>query len=339
MFNHLSVGIRAMVTIVAMVISVWASGAEDNDPYSRDILILSDWFEGEFDNEEQRWFEADPRSSTPESDRVIRMHVAHKRVDLPAFGEHVFYVEEYKNNDQNDVYRQRLVTFSTDLDEGAIRMQQGFFGDPEAVRGGHVDTGKLDNITPDDVTFLPQCDVFWQRVADQFSGGMKPKACVFGEGADRRYSVHDLTLSESKYWRVDTTFRVSDDSLYVGYPIDRPVRMNRAKPFRCEVFFYAEDGDQQVEPNVAIHSQGGIARATRTSDGAKFEVLMRDKEYPYYDTRPDFIYFSIRRAGERRSIMFSVSDPDSRQLGMRNREVGAFCHREGYEFRESLGDL
>lgn len=313
--------------------------AEDRDPFARDVLILSEWFQGEFDNEEQRWFEADPRSATQKRDRVLRMHVAHQRIHLPAFGTHVFYVEEYRGNDPSDVFRQRLVTFSADQDEGAIRMQQGFFRDTKSVLGGHTDPNKLADITPDDVTFLPQCDVYWQRVADQFEGRMKAKACVFGEGEDRRYSVHNLTLSESKYWRVDTTFRVSDDSLYVGYPVDKPIKMNRVKPFRCDMFFYGENGDQQVERDLPIHSQGGTARATRSADGVEFEILMRDKEYPYYETRPDFIYFSIRRAGEQGSIMFSVNDPDSRQLGMRNSEVGAFCHREGYEFREPIGDL
>ena len=330
---------RLALFLTTFALAATASGAQDSNPFARDVLILSEWFEGEFDNEEQRWFEADPRSATQESDRVLRMHVAHRRVQLPAFGNHVFYVEEYRHNDPSDVFRQRLVIFSEDLNEGAIRMQQGFFEDTTSVLGGHIDPDKLADVSPDDVTFLPQCDVYWQRVADQFEGRMKPKACVFGEGADRRYAVHNLTLSESKYWRVDTTFRVSDDSVFVGYPVDKPIKMNRVKPFRCEMFFYGDDGSQQVERDIAIHSQGGIARATRAADGVEFEILMRDKEYPYYETRPDFIYFSIRKVGQRRSIMFSVNDPSSRQLGMRNSEVGAFCHREGYAFREPISDL
>ena len=76
-----------------------AAAAPENDPFARDLLVLTDWFEGEFDNEEQRWFQADPRSNTPEDERHVRVHATHKRIEAPEFGEHVFYVEEYTNND------------------------------------------------------------------------------------------------------------------------------------------------------------------------------------------------------------------------------------------------
>ncbi|MDE0801215.1 MAG: hypothetical protein OSB02_10825 [Rhodospirillaceae bacterium] len=33
-----------------------AQEARPTDPNARDLLILTEWFEGEFDNEEQRWF-------------------------------------------------------------------------------------------------------------------------------------------------------------------------------------------------------------------------------------------------------------------------------------------
>lgn len=316
-----------------------ASADTAADPMTRDLLMLSDWFEGSFDNEEQRWFEADPRSNTDVGDRVVRVHVMHRRIALPAFGEHVFYVEEYKEDNPEDIIRQRLVIFSSLPEQGRIRMQQGFFKNADAVSGGYADSSLLDNIEADDVMFLSECDVFWRRVADQFAGEMQPKHCVFGEGDERRYSMHDLILSQNKYWRVDSTFLVADDTLFRGYAADRPIKMRRALPFSCQVFFYADDGSAERLDGLPIHSQGGMITATRESDGEAFDVLMRTKEYPYYDTRPDFIYFSIRRSGELRSIAFSVNDVDSRTLGMRTKEVGAFCHREGYQFQETLDEL
>ncbi|MEO0996683.1 MAG: chromophore lyase CpcT/CpeT [Pseudomonadota bacterium] len=324
----------ACLTLIAFAACGLAAADDKADPYARDLKVLASWFEGEFDNEEQRWFEADPRSATPESERVLRLHTVHRRVSLPDFGEHVFYVEEYRDNDPAEIIRQRLVLFSAGDDGRGIRMQQGFFRSPEAVRGAHEEPSRLDGLSADDVTFLPQCDVYWQRRAGQFEGSMAPKACVFGDGDERRYSVHDLTLAEDKYWRVDATFLVADDTLFRGYPADRPLQMNRARPYRCDVYFYAPDAAPQVVSDLPMHDQGGTVRAERRSDGATFEVLMRNKEYPYYDTRPDFIYFSLRRAGEQRSLAFSVNDPLSRQLGVRTPEVGAFCHRLGYAFLE-----
>lgn len=332
---------RVLCASVAAALLVTSTALADtaSDPFSRDLLILVDWFAGDFDNEEQRWYEADPRSATAEEERVLRLHVSHRRIEAPEFGEHVFYVEEYKDADPDAVIRQRLVIFTSDLEAGAIRMQQGFFKEADKYLGSNLDPAPLTNLNADDVFFIDDCDVFWTRVAGQFQGAMKAKQCVFGEGDERRYSVHDLYLAQDKYWRVDSTFLVADDSLFVGYPQDKPVKMRRAVPFICEVYFYEPNGESEHIENLPMHNQGGMLTATRSRDGAQFDVLMRTKEYPYYDTRPDFIYFSIRKSGEMRSIAFSVNDADSRTLGMRTTEVGAFCHRDGYQFRESLGEL
>lgn len=309
------------------------------DPFARDLLILTDWFEGEFDNEGQLWFEADPRSATPESKRHERLHTMHRRIEAPAFGEHVFYVEEYKDNDPTQIVRQRLVTFRSDPQAGGIRMQQGFFRKADRYQGGFADPASLASLKPRQVFFMNECDVIWRREASQFKGAMAPKACVFGEGAKRRYSVHDLTLSQDKYWRVDATYLVADDSLHVGFPSDQPHRLRRAKRYQCEAHFGAPGTKKQIVDGLSVHSQGGLATATRESDGQAFDLLMREKEYPYYTERPDFIYFSVRKSGERRSLAYTVNDLRSRSLGVYHDGLLFYCYLEGYEFRERYEDL
>jgi len=336
--------IRSFILAALMLgAAIWATpvSADDAaDPFARDIKILTGWFEGEFDNSEQLWFENDRRSNTPEDEKHIRIHTNHSRLDLPDMGDHVFYVEEYKDNDPEEIFRQRIVIFSSDIEENAIRMKQGFFKNTSKVKGGK----NLNNLRSRDVSFLKECDVFWRRDAGQFKGSMKPKACVFGDDDKRRYSVHDLTLSAYKYWRVDTTFLTSDDSLHAGEPVDRPFKMRKAKRYTCEVSFrptdqslsFQELGEQtQREKGLSIHSQGGEFEVTRKSDGTVFNYLMREKEYPYYAERPEFIYFSIREKEATRSTLYTVSDIDARRLGGQTAGIGFHCHRDGYEFQES----
>lgn len=329
---------RFPAMFLAIMCIVSPSLADDAaDPFARDLLILTDWFEGEFDNEEQLWFHTRSRAG---GETPVRIHTAHKRVSLPSFGDHVFYVEEYKDHDPETVYRQRLVIFSSDTDKDAIRMQQGFFKKPDAVRGAHEDVSLVAGLTPDDILFIDECDVFLRRVADQFEGGMDEKACVFGEGDERRYSVHNVVLSKTKFWRDDTTFLVSDDSFFRGTAPGEPTELRRAKFYICDVYFYGEDRrQQQVVEDLRIHSQGGTGKAIRESDGQEFELLLREKEYPYYTSRPDFIYYSLRESGERLSTAYGVADPQSRQFGMNAGRVGAFCHLEGYAFRENYEEI
>jgi len=315
--------------------------AAGEDPFIRDIKILTDWFEGEFDNSEQLWFERFDAAQIPEDKRVDRLHTTHVRLDMPDVGDHVFYVEEYADNDPDNMIRQRFVTFSSDADENAIRMKQGFIKNGKRFYG----IKNLEGIKYSDVTFLDTCDVFWHRRADQYEGKMKPKACVFGEGDKRRYSVHDLTLSKTKYWRADSTYLVSDDSFYKGNLPGQASQMRKANRFTCEVSFRPEDPSLSFEEfraqtqeikGLSIHSEGGEFEAIRESDGAKFTYLMREKEYPFYEDRPEFIYFSVKQEGANRSSIYTVNDIDSRRLGGQFGGLGAFCHRVGYNFQESL---
>ena len=331
--------------IFGLMLSVFAVSAYgEEDPFARDLKIITEWFEGEFDNEEQLWFQW--RSGVPEDDRHLRLHVIHKRWDAPQFGEHVFYVEEYKENDPDDIVRQRIVIFSSDPEENAIRMRQGFFRDQDAVKGAHFNPSLLEDITEEDVFFMDVCDVFWQRKADQFEGAMKPKACKLGAGGGPpRYSVHNLTLSANKYWRVDSSFREDDDTLYIGTPVDEPHEMRRSRIFSCDVYFRGtldggpERGVEHVLEDLRLHSQGGTILATNPQDGEQYQIMMREKEYNFYADRPDFMYFSLRKPGELMSISFGVHDAASRMLGLNVGWMSAFCHQEGYTFREHWAEL
>jgi hypothetical protein len=322
--------------------SAWAQARNGNpiDPNARDVVLMSQWFAGEFDNEEQNWFENDPRSKTPADRKHERIHTMHARIDAPALGPVVFYVEEYRDNDPAKVIRQRIVTIKSNVPEQTIRMEQGFLKDAKAALGAQYAPERLKNLKAEDVSFLPGCEVTWRRVGDQFEGAMTPKACQFGEGKDRRYSVHNLTLSETKFWREDRSFKAADDSLHVGFPTGEPHKFNRAKIFICQVTFQGEtrgEAEQTIE-NIRLHSQGGQLWFKRPN-GREVALRLRDKEYPYYDVRPDFLFLAVRERDKEASLGSSIHDVDSRRLGLNLGWMGAHCVREGYEFREPLEAL
>ena len=326
------------VTVLLLLVFLGGQIQADNykDPYTRDLLVLTGWFEGEFNNEEQIWFH---RRSGTAGAAPTQIHMINKRVESNTLGEHVFYVEEYADNDPDNVIRQRWVTFTSDVTKGAIRMRQGFFKSPERYRGAYLDDKKLAGISPDDIFFVDGCDVFIRRVADQYQGAMEAKSCVFGDGDERRYSVHNITLSTSKFWRDDATYRVADDSFFKGTPPAQPTKFRRAKIFYCDFYTYKKNGQSQKLGTHRVHGQGGTARVSRGGDSVPLEILIRQKEYPYYSTRPDFIYYSVRNAGEARSIAFGVADADSRQFGLKSGDSGVFCHRLGYTFQQNVDEL
>ena len=308
------------------------------DPNARDILILTDWFEGEFDNEEQRWFYT--RNGGEGEPPHRRMHAIHKRLDLPHIGEHVFHIQHYLDNDPNNVMRQRIGIFISEPEERAIRMKQGFYRDNDKTRDAHLDPSKVADLTEDDIFFIEGCDIFWVREADQYVANMKPKACAFGEGDLYHYSVHRWTLSHSKLWLVDSSFLFSDDSLHVGLPVDQPFRMRRSKIFDCNVTFRDEDGSTARRfDNVRMHSQGGLVWFDPDENGDVYGIRMRDKEYPFYSEQPDFLLFSLMKQGQAGMVGYALTDVDARRVGFNLGWALGHCAREGYTFRQPLAVL
>ncbi len=323
--------IRSAVALIAISATTHALAAQPNDPNARDLVQLTTWFEGTFDNQEQAWFETEGRAKAPPAEKHERMHAVHRRVSLPAFGAHVFYIEEYLDDDPEKVFRQRLASFESALEQG-IRMKLWFFKDAKSVLGAHEDIARVANLTPDQVTTLPTCDVYWRAEADQYVGAMREKACVLGQGADRRYSQHDLILSATKYWRVDRTFNLTTGAVAVGNPTGVPHKMNRAKWFDCTVNSYGENylkgpsPDDQTLTGQRLHSQGGAIRFARKADGKNYMLRLRDKEYPYYEKRPDFMFLSVRE-GDRPFIAYSLHDPDAKFIGMNLGWMSVVCER------------
>ena len=266
---------RHLIALATLFLIAGTSVSEDTmDPRTRDLLMITDWFEGEFDNEEQLWFHR--RSAAP-GEPPTRIHMSNARVALPAFGEHVFYVEEHKDNAPESVYRQRLVIFSSDEENSAIRMRQGLFADPPAVRGAHQNPARIAKLGAPDVMFMAGCDVYFRRVADQFHGEMASKQCVFGEGNERRYAVHTIALSQNKFWRTDATYLLSDDSFFVGTSPGEPTQLRRARTFYCDFYFDPLNGSAAQESRGhRVFRQGGSATVVRDADGPALEVLIRE---------------------------------------------------------------
>jgi hypothetical protein len=63
------------------------------------------WFAGEFDNNRQVFVEREQKLPAAEVHQHI--HSIFTKVDLPAFGPHVFYVQQYLDGDPAKIYRQR----------------------------------------------------------------------------------------------------------------------------------------------------------------------------------------------------------------------------------------
>ncbi len=303
-----------------------------NDPNARDILILVDWFEGEFDNDSQIWFEGRMGIAEDAPERHGQMHTTHTRIKNSSLGEHVFYVEEYIDNDTTKISRQRIVSFKSLAPKSGIEMAIHFLRDSKKYIGSHRTPDLLQKLTEEDLFGLDGCNVIFQRIGEQYEGHMKEKACQFGEGDLKRYSVHDMIISKNQYWRVDRSFLVKNDAFHAGHPTDEPHKMRKATTYSCDVNFYEKSYAEPHENDIAyknlrVHSQGGFAWVTYPKNGKRYGVQLREKEYPFYDNGSDFFMLRFIEEGAKRSTILVTAEPGIKKISFNNGWASCACKK------------
>lgn len=323
------------LTVQILLIGLFSNPAfsqSNADPFTRDLVLISKWFEGTFDNDSQIWFENDRRWGGKEGHKHRQNHAIHLPLEMPELGEHVFYVEEYFDNDPTKVWRQRIVSFHSQPPKG-IRMKL-YFLSPDAaklaLKSGEEITNKL---SIDKLSNVETCDVWFKRNGSQFEGKMDDKACVFGEGEKRRYSEHNLTLSEDKYWRIDRTWLFSNGEIYKGHLGDEPSKMRRAKNYNCQVSMpyvsYAEPHEKDVAlKGLLVHNQGGSAQFENPRTNKTFELQLREKEYPYYKQGADFFLLRLKEVGAKYSAALVTTAPNPERLSVNIGNMSAYCERQ-----------
>ena len=176
-----------------------------------DLETMMEWFAGEFDNHQQHVDEIEAEEPPEQPHEWI--HSIFHPVELPDFGDNVFYVEQYIEGDPTNIYRNRIYSFSINEEVEAIQLTIYSFKDHEAVIGAHLDETKLEGLTMDDVRTLPGCEVFWKKQADNFIGWMPDGACRVPSRRSGKIIVIDDDLVRVEVLKVGIYEEGNDESL------------------------------------------------------------------------------------------------------------------------------
>lgn len=134
----------------------------------------------------------------------------YRRADLPAFGEHVLYVEETKHGDPSAIFRQRIYTLTRDLETDTVTVKLWYFKDKTRYLGAWKDAGILAELTPEQMSPLPDhCDLTIRRQDTRYHMSMPPKQCVFGE----RYFDYQVLLGPNSFWFRDRIVNAATDEV------------------------------------------------------------------------------------------------------------------------------
>lgn len=295
-----------VLLITALCAVSFASTAEERR-YSlleREIEYMMEIWPGDYDNREQVQFDFNDGRRSPEEGAHARVHSQVRRVDLPAFGEYLLYIEDYRHNDPGNVFRQRLYELSADESEKVVRVRQHTFRDGQQWRGAHDDPQTLATLTSGDTTTLPGCDLLVKRDVDALVGGTDPETCTSG---------YELRLTESGYWFRDAypAGRDADPMTPVSWH-----QLERARWFRCMIDFPQEDGGapNNTVDYVRIHDQGGTY-PFMYRDGREMVFTVRNT-WSYGMQRETLVIVVQETDESGPTLVYGWGEPGSDRLGV-----------------------
>ncbi len=309
----------------AMLALTSIATANPNDVLDRDMRVFLEWFPGVYDNQEQVYFEE--QLGVPEDERHERIHHTFARVDLPAFGEHVFYVQQYIDDDPDSIYRQRIYVFTADYEENAVRLSIHTPNDVASLVDAHLDPTKLEGLTPEQTRHMPGCDVYWRKRASEFDGQMKEGACSFvSQRSGKRIIIDDdLVLSKDEIWISDRA--VDEDGNYVfGNKAGIPHKNIKARRFLCWIAARHRDEENWTFRNdLEIWDQGGrLWIDTEEDEPQTIGIKMRNVRWPTGNNRDSLVLYAYRQ-GEDQAVSYAWGEPTASRLAMNLRWMQASC--------------
>ena len=196
----------------------------------------------------------------------------------------------------------------------------------------HEDLAKLDPLELDDLTHLPQCDLFWRRTVDGFHAVMDDKTCVYDLEGDRVYADYQMMLSDRALWKGDVIRRLSDDQQVNAEPIVLH-KQNRARFFICSITLEEDDAVQR-HSDLKVSDQGGKAWVDAPSDqypGRQIAIRIRNVRWamnnnPVTFTNDSFVmYIDEKTAAGETNIAYAWSAPETGRMGINLHWLQAHC--------------
>jgi hypothetical protein len=282
-----------------------------------DLTLMKTWFAGEYNNYQQ--VHKEKEDSVKKELIHEHIHSIFEPVTIPWLGTDVYYVKQYMDNDPKKVYRQRVYSFSENKTEKAIQLDIYSFKDKtldSIYTNAHKEKSLFANLTKDQLTSSPGCEVFWKKNADHFIGYMKPRACNFiSKRSGKRIFITDsLILNDKEIWIRDEA--EDEDGNYVfGHRGKIPHKLRKVKYYTG---WAAAKKPEAVEMdairNLSLHNQGD-RQAIKFADGSPTGYDVRLGQL-IYGKDLEVLQIAVFKSGEETPINYIWTDATAERIGI-----------------------
>ncbi len=281
----------------------------------RELEYLMTIWKGEYDNVEQLDFDKALKKTTPQEGGHLRMHSFVERVDLPGFGDNVIYVEEYKDNNPNELSRQCLYELKPDEAAKAIRIKVHHFKTFNPRKSLKKNLDFLKDLNPDSALLEQGCDILMQREGMAFVGKTEVKNCIQDSSSPMLNLDYQIRVTENEYWfgvvKYDkgSAARLGDERQL------SPYKLEKARCFACMIDFPKEKGGRPVVTKhyIKIHDQGGKFEFDY-GDGRHMILGMRNT-WSFGMQRETFVIFIQEGSQQGPTLIYSWGEPGADRIG------------------------
>lgn len=291
-------------------------------PVSNDFHLMLKWFAGEFDNFQQVQQEKEDSVAVPHE----HMHSLFLPVEIPAVGDHVFYIRQYADGDPNKVYRIRLYTFHP-LEKGErIELRIWAFKEETKFRNAHTEPDILKTLTKDDLKGFPGCELQFKRDGDAFKAKLdiNNRTCrvVSSRSGRTLFFGDEIVLTRDEIWIHESAVDDKGNPVF-GRKDNVPHKLKRCHYFDgWAVVPYVVEGEEKyhVFRNLSLHDQGDRKRLV-TSDGDSLDYWVELARLTYTQTNIDVLKLAFYNNLEERAFAYTWTEPHAHRIGMNLRYI------------------
>ncbi|MEN9610405.1 MAG: hypothetical protein RLZZ628_1219 [Bacteroidota bacterium] len=287
-----------------------------------DVKSLLKQLTGEFDNFQQVWQEKEDK--LPDSLRHEHIHSIFTPTEIPALGQNLLVVKQYRDGDTAKMGRMRIYRFSPDKKEKAIRLDIFTFKNEKTYSRVEHNPLILKDLKLKDFDSANECTIFWKRKKDGFLGYMKSNTCHFAieQAQGGQVKEDSLQLTKDALWIRDASAGENSKPVFDNLKKIHN-KLMRCKPFKGWFAIKQEEKDEKYEfvGNLRLHDQGWKKRV----------VLPNGTVTPYSIELSQVMYkksiavlkLAVYEEGKENAIAYTWTHSEAARIGIHSRKIQA----------------
>ncbi|WP_350291548.1 CpcT/CpeT family chromophore lyase [uncultured Croceitalea sp.] len=335
-------GLLVLLILMAWIHTLIAQG--DTSPeipperiYSyqeRELEYLMTIWPGEYDNVEQMDFDRYLKKDTPKKGKHVRSHSFAKRLDLPAFGNYVIYIEEYENDNPDIITKQGIYELFADEEANAIRVKVHHFKKPIPKLSVMDNLSFLKDIKPNSALLKKGCDMLMERDGMSFRGKTENTNCINSSSNSQLSIDYQIMVGENEYWFNEIKYHKVTGNRLPDQEQSTWSKLEKARCFVCMIDFpNKENGRPTITKYyIPIHDQGG--KFEFDYDDGRHMVLGMRNTWSLGMQRETFVIFIQEGSQKGKTLIYSWGNPGADRIGFNPGWIRVQCDLDTPENRK-----